>query len=785
MKYSYKLSNHLKYKRFFIFIILSIILITVLTYSPIGAYLRIKISRTIEFKVREYLNKAPVLSSNIKILAIDDSTVSLLNSPALSYQQWAKLLKYLDLHRPKMIIINKVFSISEGFDNELKKIQILKKALKKIQTPVVVGVMLLPHEIKYRQPLNLQDFWYFKTNYIKNFKKQFNQIKPKFTNTNKYVYGPLEPLSRAFSYLGHINYNADGKVLPIALINEDYFVPHISLFAAKNLRFDHQYFYINDKIVPLFADGTIPVNFSSYKTYLQNTKSLQNIIKNMHKGVLTSYLKQGDYIFIIPYFYSGNTNFKETPLGMWPDAYVHIAMLNSILTDNWLKPIEMYWLIIVLSIIGGSLIGLLSYSWFIVGNILAITLFFVLGMIGFSYYNIIIPWFISIVSFLVASNILFIIKARYWNQKLLLLRNVFKGEVSEKTLSGVLKKVSDIDLEAKERVVSVMFIDIVGYSLLVENRSPKFVFDQLKQVISNITEIIYSYGGIVNKILGDGILSFFGYSFEDDQMYSNHLVNAFVSAVKIQQMNLKEHLLLLKNNKIFYPLRIGIHTSSVYLGNLGIKNHIEYALLGNGVNFAKRLENACNLYSIMISSTAWNIIKSSGLNLEGFKKKPIQIKHHDEMIEAYEYDPFYDCIDLKKQAIDFYRKYINSLRVDQRYVVWSNGAIYISSDYGDGLLLNYSVIGLNIKLFCEVLSNSKIVLQIKSKDGILQRLLAKHNIDKIEAKVRWGYKELNSYIYGLIIENLTSKQGEVFVKILQEFDIEVASSKSRLSKKIA
>jgi len=85
------------------------------------------------------------------------------------------------------------------------------------------------------------------------------------------------------------------------------------------------------------------------------------------------------------------------------------------------------------------------------------------------------------------------------------------GKIHERTLNQILSNQSEFDFVASEQVVTLMFIDIVGFSKASETQSPKEAFSNLKELLGSLTKTVQDHGGIVDKSLGDGLLCYFGY----------------------------------------------------------------------------------------------------------------------------------------------------------------------------------------------------------------------------------------------------------------------------------
>src|SRR5690606_24022865 len=107
----------------------------------------------------------------------------------------------------------------------------------------------------------------------------------------------------------------------------------------------------------------------------------------------------------------------------------------------------------------------------------------------------------------------------------------------------------------------------------------------LKDLMDRLRKEIHAFDGVVDRVLGDGLLAFFGYHYDGRKAYDNHASQALACAVSIQRNNVQACLDAPEDTPIF-PLRIGINTDSVYFGNLGDSSGIDVTLIGSGVNLA-------------------------------------------------------------------------------------------------------------------------------------------------------------------------------------------------------
>ncbi len=85
------------------------------------------------------------------------------------------------------------------------------------------------------------------------------------------------------------------------------------------------------------------------------------------------------------------------------------------------------------------------------------------------------------------------------------------------------------------------------------------------------------------------------------------------------------------------------------MGNLGSGQRLDITVVGTGVNFAKRLESACRANQILIGRTTHlQLQKANGFGPS--EKRLIAIKHHEEEVESWEYDPFHQKVELRQAA---------------------------------------------------------------------------------------------------------------------------------------
>ena len=140
-------------------------------------------------------------------------------------------------------------------------------------------------------------------------------------------------------------------------------------------------------------------------------------------------------------------------------------------------------------------------------------------------------------------------------------------------------------LEVREVEVSVLFADLVGFTTLSENMSPRDVALMLNAYFSRMTDVIFGHEGTLDKFIGDAIMAVFGAPIPSEDHPRRAVRCALDMRAALRQFN-EEH-----PESPPLNFRIGINTGPVVAGDIGSLRRMEYSVLGTTVNVASRLES--------------------------------------------------------------------------------------------------------------------------------------------------------------------------------------------------
>jgi adenylate cyclase len=187
----------------------------------------------------------------------------------------------------------------------------------------------------------------------------------------------------------------------------------------------------------------------------------------------------------------------------------------------------------------------------------------------------------------------------------------------------------DIRLGGVNTKAAIMFADIRGFTPMSENLAPDHVLEILNEYFSRVTDVIFDYGGMLDKYIGDAVMAVFGVPISKGSDAAN-CVNA---AIHIQKLLVELNRDAPACRRPELRVGVGINTGIVTAGNIGSLRRIDYTVIGNTVNIASRLASNAAAGQILISdSTAREL--GEGFNLNALP--PLMVKGRSTPVEVFD-----------------------------------------------------------------------------------------------------------------------------------------------------
>jgi class 3 adenylate cyclase len=185
-------------------------------------------------------------------------------------------------------------------------------------------------------------------------------------------------------------------------------------------------------------------------------------------------------------------------------------------------------------------------------------------------------------------------------------------------------------LDGERKQVTVLFCDLVGSTAIAERLDPEEYRELIDRYLERVFPEIYRFGGIVNQLAGDGLMSLFGapIAHEDDP---RRAVRAAL-AIRETLATLADTVRVERGN-IELQARIGIHTGPVVVGTVGNSFKMDYTAIGDTTNLAARLQSAARPGTILVSEATHRLVR-------GFfvveATGPLDVRGKSEPVTAYE-----------------------------------------------------------------------------------------------------------------------------------------------------
>ncbi len=145
---------------------------------------------------------------------------------------------------------------------------------------------------------------------------------------------------------------------------------------------------------------------------------------------------------------------------------------------------------------------------------------------------------------------------------------------------------SGFSLGGKRVVGTVMFSDIRGFTAMVERQSPEETIELLNTYYTLMFEAITGAGGVVNQMVGDGLMAIFGAPLP----LADHSAAAARAALEMLELVDLLNAERVVEGKVAIAIGIGIATGEMVAGYTGTQQRATYTCIGDTVNLAARLE---------------------------------------------------------------------------------------------------------------------------------------------------------------------------------------------------
>ncbi len=211
------------------------------------------------------------------------------------------------------------------------------------------------------------------------------------------------------------------------------------------------------------------------------------------------------------------------------------------------------------------------------------------------------------------------------------IKNAFQMYLSPEFVETLSKSPEQLNLGGEERELTIMFTDLQGFTAISETVEPKELVNLLSDYFDGMTEIIFKYGGTLDKYVGDAIMAF--WNAPTDQ--PDHAERSVLAAIDMIEFTEQISRSFRERGSPEIRTRIGINTGKAIVGNVGSKKRFNYTVMGDVVNLAARLESVNKQYGtfLTISESTLNLVRDK---VHARKLDVVRVKGKTQPVAIYE-----------------------------------------------------------------------------------------------------------------------------------------------------
>jgi len=365
-----------------------------------------------------------------------------------------------------------------------------------------------------------------------------------------------------------------------------------------------EYIALGQLRVPTDALGRMLINFRG-PAYTFPHYSLADVAAgNFPPGTFTN------KIVLVGPSAQGIPDFYAVPVqeAGFPGVEIHANVLDTILNQRFIvrsapQEVADVCFILLLGLVLGAVLVRVRLAWTTPATLLVLLLFLLGNYFAFARYNLwlnlVVPAMVLVANYASISAF----RALVEEQEKRKVRAAFQQYVPPSLIRELMKDPERLKLGGEERVLSIMFSDIRGFTALSERLSPLELTAFLNNYTDEMTEIIFRHWGTLDKFQGDAVMAFWGAPYEQDDHAARACAAGLDMVRRVDELRQQWH----AQGKPEINIGLGINTGRAVVGNMGSRKRFNYTVLGDAVNLASRLEGVNKEYGtrIIVSETTF------------------------------------------------------------------------------------------------------------------------------------------------------------------------------------
>lgn len=385
---------------------------------------------------------------------------------------------------------------------------------------------------------------------------------------------------------------------------------------------------------PIGIDERLQAGFSYASSSTDSKFEIIPVWRVMQGEIDPAYFQ--DSIVLIGPYTVGLLDQYTTPMskGQMYGVEIHANIIQAFLDNALYSPVSKSKALMIVVLV--AMLGYLVFEWVRARWGAVILVLLIVGYSGIVYYvfstqGLLLPYFYTLLGLILAYIISVVVQYLKERKERNRVTGIFGRYVSKAVVTEILSSREELKVGGVRKDVSLMFVDIRGFTPLSESMEPEEVINILNEYLDLCTKAVFKFEGTLDKFIGDGVMSIFGAPIAQ----ADHAERAVRAALEMRRNADKLAADLQKKYGKSVYFGIGINSGPAVIGNIGSQDRLDYTAIGDTVNLAARLESNAKPGQILISSETYQRVKEI---FECTQLEPIKVKGKEKPVEIYQVD---------------------------------------------------------------------------------------------------------------------------------------------------
>ncbi|MDR2694846.1 MAG: adenylate/guanylate cyclase domain-containing protein [Deltaproteobacteria bacterium] len=210
------------------------------------------------------------------------------------------------------------------------------------------------------------------------------------------------------------------------------------------------------------------------------------------------------------------------------------------------------------------------------------------------------------------------------------IRGAFSRYVAPEVVDKIVRNPAALGLSGEERVLTILFTDLVGFTSASEKMAPETVVAVLNRYFTPMAAIVHAHLGTFDKFIGDAIMAFWNAPLD----VPDHAAQGVATALDMREALASLNQRLDREFGLTLRMGLGLHTGLARVGNMGSATLMDYTVIGDNVNLASRLEGLTRHYGLFGLTTQATAQAAAGPFIF-FPVDTVRVKGKQEVVELF------------------------------------------------------------------------------------------------------------------------------------------------------